>query len=248
MAHSRFIRFRFLLMLASLLVFVSVGIMLPATSFAKSVTHLQSTVPAARSWSFVASPNQGSNYDGLSSVAAVSASDVWAVGDFVTSSGFAQTLIEQWNGSSWSIVASPNQSSYDNELYSVTAVSATDIWAVGAFQSSEFSLDQTLIEHWDGTSWSIVASPNQGSGINGLSAVAAVSATNIWAVGYASSQTLIEHWDGTSWSIVASPNPGTSYNRLYGVAAIPTSSNLWAVGAYSSLSIDQPSTLIEYYG
>src|SRR5438270_11754958 len=62
--------------------------------------------------------------------------------------------------------------------------------------------------------WSVVKSPNVGQ----LSGVAAVSASNIWAVGsyYAGSvkagQTLIEHWNGTSWSVVKSPNVGSNFN------------------------------------
>src|SRR5439155_2801184 len=71
---------------------------------------------------------------------------------------------------------------------------------------------QTLTEHWDGSTWSIVPSPSQGTGHNYLRSVAVVGTSDIWAVGYISfgttSQTLIEHWDGSSWSIVSNPNPG----------------------------------------
>ena len=41
----------------------------------------------------------------------------------------------------------------------------------------------TLTEHWNGTAWSVVASPNAGT-INSLQSVAAVSANDVWAVGY----------------------------------------------------------------
>ena len=37
--------------------------------------------------------------------------------------------------------------------------------------------------------------------------VAAVTAKNAWAVGYAGQNTLIEHWNGTRWLRAASPNP-----------------------------------------
>ena len=185
------------------------------------------------SWSVVSSPNAGGGSNFLFGVAAVSSSDIWAVGTYPTLN--QQTLIEHWDGTSWSVVPSPNVASVDNYLYSVVAVSATDIWAVGiSVNSSQLGPDQTLIEHWDGTSWSIVPSPNVGTLDNRLNGVAAVSASDIWAVGnYFNSnfyyKTLIEHWDGTSWSVVSSPNPGANNNNLSGVAAI-SSSDVWAVG------------------
>jgi hypothetical protein len=77
--------------------------------------------------------------------------------------------------------------------------------------------------HWDGTSWSIVPSPNpnlmspiQGSQLEGI---AAISAIDIWAVGFNEGSTLTEHWDGKSWKVVNSPNPGQS-NFLAGVTAL----------------------------
>ena len=41
--------------------------------------------------------------------------------------------------------------------------------------------------------WSVVPSPNP-NGNSGLSGVAAVSATDVWAVGHTDSNTLIEHY------------------------------------------------------
>src|SRR5438477_12998191 len=76
--------------------------------------------------------------------------------------------------------------------------------------------------------WSVVPSPNSNVVPNGLSAVATVSANDVWAVGSSGSQmsggqTLIEHWNGTSWSVVKSPSPGTDYNTLTGVAVVSAS-------------------------
>jgi hypothetical protein len=65
----------------------------------------------------------------------------------------------------------------------MAAVSANDIWAVGYFyySSGSFFGPHTLIEHWDGSNWSIVGSP--GSASWQLNGVAAVSANDVWAVG-----------------------------------------------------------------
>src|SRR5204862_547524 len=102
-----------------------------------------------------------------------------------------------------------SRSSY---LSGVAAVSANDIWAVGG----------SLIEHWDGSNWSVVPSPSPSAGYSNLYGVAAVSANDVWAVGssgYDPFQTLTEHWNGRSWSVVPSPNPGI-YSQLNGVAAV----------------------------
>src|SRR5439155_753020 len=144
-------------------------------------------------------------------VAAISANDVWAVG-YYSNGRTEQTLIEHWNGSSWSVVLSPNPpgTSYA-ELYGVAAVSANDVWAVGEYGGG------TLVEHWNGSSWNTMPSPNPhiGTADHKLKGVAAVSASDVWAVGNYNSgtayQTLVEHWNGSNWSVVPSPNPPGSY-------------------------------------
>lgn len=202
------------------------------------------------SWSVVKSPNVGTIWNELFGVATVSASNVWAVGDYVNTSGFDQTLIEHWNGTQWSIVPSPNDGPQDNLLHSIVAVSANNIWAVGESNYFSYLSGKTLIEHWDGTKWSIVKSPNVGSYTNYLDSVATVSAHNIWAVGLYTNksqigQTLIEHWNGTKWSIIASPDAGSGFNSLQGVAAL-SSTDVWAVGDY--LNPSYPSlTLTEHW-
>src|SRR5438874_940226 len=113
-------------------------------------------------WSVIPSPNVGTRPTALNGVAAVSASDVWAVGTHGSSSG-NRTLIEHWNGSSWSIVDSPNPGTSYNGLNRVVVPSANDIWAVGRYTHDDSGYAQTLIEHWNGSSWSIVPSPNPGA-------------------------------------------------------------------------------------
>jgi len=196
-------------------------------------------------WQIVKSPNPGSIYNSLYAVTAVSATNVWAVGYYVNTTGVTQTLTEHWNGTSWSVVKSPSPASMNNELFSVAAVSATDVWAVGFItrNSANGPVEQTLIEYWNGTSWSVVKSPNVGTSpvLNG---VAAVSATDAWAVGNSGfNQTLIEHWNGTSWSVVKSPSPGSG-DDLRGVAAV-SANDVWATGyTFNGSSIQ---TLVEHW-
>jgi hypothetical protein len=130
----------------------------------------------------------------------------------------------------WTIVPSQNGGS-GSGLNSVSALSPTDVWAVG---QSRF---QPLIEHWDGRRWAVV--PNPTVSIGTLFGVSALSGNDVWAVGYdrngqGTDQTLTEHWDGTSWIIVASPNVGENeFNLLEDVSA-RSSNDVWAVGEAGS--------------
>ena len=203
------------------------------TRTARAATIPTSTIQCGQ-WNVVPGPPILNGVSRLNAVSAVSASDVWAVGD---SANFTQTLIEHWNGSQWSVVPSLNPAFY-NALYGITALSTQNAWAVG-FSGSASGVQQTLIEHWNGSQWSVIPSPNpKNSQNNALLSVSVISATDIWAVGYYGSNlgspqyTLTEHWNGTSWSIVPSPTidkKGGASTGLYGVTAI-SSSDVWAVG------------------
>jgi len=184
-------------------------------------------------------------FDELTAVAAVSSCQAWAVGNY--SGG---TLAENWDGTAWTQQPSPSPGSAGNGLFGVAATSATDAWAVGDYTTTaDPTQSQNLIEHWNGTEWKQVPSPNP-SANSSLSAVADTSPTNAWAVGTyvtgAVTYTLIEHWNGTAWKQVASPSPGgTNGSTLSSVdATSPTSA--WAVGNYfSSGSVGK--TLIEHW-
>jgi hypothetical protein len=206
------------------------------------------------SWTIVASPNTSATQENrLFGVTCASASDCWAVGRYVLPSGYAQTLIERWDGTSWTIVTSPNTSATEeNYLWDVTCASASDCWAVGSYGSGS-GTGHTLIERWDGTTWAIVASPNPTPSplnYNFLKGVTCTSASECWAVGYhftnGAYRTLIERWDGTAWAIVNSPNTSaTQYNFLIGVTCT-SASDCWAVGYhYDDSGIIR--TLTEHY-
>jgi len=185
-------------------------------------------------WSISSSPAVAGR---LASVAAIAANDAWAVGSYVGPHGIA-TLAEHWNGTKWSVVSSPSPSAI-NVLNSVVKISANNVWAVGDYTNSpapsaEFT---PLIEHWNGTQWSVVNGVLQGTSdlLNGM---AAVSANNIIVVGdYRTSIdsqgpyfTLVEQWNGTQWSVVNSPNPGSVDSDLVAAARVPKTNHFWAVG------------------
>src|SRR5947208_1277640 len=136
---------------------------------------------------------------------------------------------------SWQVQSSPNPSSSENYLQAVTATSSSNAWAVGTFDDAG-GIRRTLIEHYDGTSWKKVTSPNFGSVDDELNGVRATSASNVWAVGFTqdssfTSHPLIEHYDGTSWTIQIGPDQSTAQLLAVGTN---TSSNAWAVGSLES--------------
>ena len=203
------------------------------------------------SWSVVGSPD-GPNavQSSLDGVAARTPSDAWAVGTFIRPNNLIRTLIERWDGSAWHRVKSPNAGTpAGGSLSGVAAVAADDAWAVGSFGQGAPS--RTLIEHWDGTSWSVVASPNKGPFPNSLSSVAAIGPDDVWAVGAWFTKafvdrTLVLHWDGTAWHRVVSPNAGQAENDLTSVAAVATD-DVWAVGGRVDQQANALRTLVEHW-
>ena len=201
-------------------------------------------------WSVVPSPNLGVAENYLTGVTAVAGNDVWAVGNYVNAAVNDQTLVEHWDGSNWSVVPSPNVvGTTDNQLTKVSARAGNDVWAVGDFDNYDRTLKSTLVEHWDGSAWSVVPSPNVGTDNNRLFGVAAVAGNDVWAVGFYVTgslfQTLAEHWNGTAWAVVPSPNVGISITQLFGVAAV-AGNDVWAVGDSASNAYDDV-TLVEHW-
>ncbi len=137
-------------------------------------------------------------------------------------------------GPLWFSQTTPNSGTDDNVLAGVSALTSNDVWAAG-FYTDTGGVTQTLIEHWNGTAWSIVSSPNVGTSDNFLQAVSARTGSDIWAVGYYRTApgnpwlTLILHYNGTQWTQTASPSPGSAENYLYGVAYV-SATDAWAVG------------------
>jgi hypothetical protein len=195
-------------------------------------------------WQLVGGPASASTV--LNGIAALGASDIWAVG-----SNGAKTLVTRWNGSAWTVVSSPN-ANVNNTLRGVSAVAANDVWAVGSAIKNPgdgVSVSKTLIEHWNGSRWAVVPSPNFGAGNNALLAVAARATKDVWAVGYYDDvtgeipirQTLVLRWNGRRWSQVASANRGTGDNWLTAVVAPGGTSDVWASGSSAD------GTLVEHF-
>ncbi|HEV3039130.1 MAG TPA: hypothetical protein VHA33_15225 [Candidatus Angelobacter sp.] len=94
----------------------------------------------------------------LFGVAAITDTDVWAVGSQEDANGVWHALTEHWNGSAWSVVNAVDAGANGNQFYAVKALATNNIYAVGQQSGAGFP-SQALIEHWNGTAWSVVASP-----------------------------------------------------------------------------------------
>jgi hypothetical protein len=183
-------------------------------------------------------------------VSADATDDVWAVGSSGLSSAKASTFVAHFNGATWQSVPSPNVGA-SSEFNGVVALAPTNVWVVGSSGDVAREPTQTLIEHYDGSTWSVVPSPNVGPKSNRLFGITAVSSTDIWAFGSSfaadgsgQQKTLLLHWDGSVWSIAPSPNPtkGNFLNDVLfaGVEASP--GNVWIVGSESEFVQGAPST------
>jgi hypothetical protein len=159
----------------------------------------------------------------LSSVSCVNAFNCTAVGTNALKGfsggrpGFWSTLVEHWNGTTWSMVPSPNRAVLGNDLAEISCTRADDCIAVGSSvvrsNRLNFTRSKTLVEMWNGSHWTIVPSPNGPYAVNSLSHIACTSTTNCWAAGASAEAqppvrgqvSLLEHWNGLTWSTTSRP-------------------------------------------
>jgi hypothetical protein len=161
------------------------------------------------SWTQVATPVSTDEDLSINAISGDSASDIWVVGQTETP-GYRDrqftSVIMHYNGSSWTQVTSPDNSG----LMDVDAVSPTDAWAIAADGS---------VLNWNGSAWSVVTQLAEGN-----TAIAALSATDVWVAGVVS----LTHYNGTSWT--STPIPSGS-NAFTGHAAL-SPGDIWFAGYY----------------
>jgi len=212
-------------------------------------------------WTIAPSPNVvEADQNGLYGVSCTSTTACTAVGSVrVAGSRNYDTLAEQWNGTAWTITPSLNPSPVSlNGLGAVSCTSATSCTAVGNYYNANLGPGPvTLVEHWNGAAWNVVASPNPPTEMSELSGVSCTTATACTAVGRQSSSntpmiTLVESWNGTVWTVVANPNPagydqrgqsqfvGVSCTGAGGCTAIGSSNN-YATGGGEKMLIEHSS-------
>jgi hypothetical protein len=204
-------------------------------------------------WSVQPTPNpSGATTSVLQGVSCSSASACTAVGSYYADDRYV-TLAERWNGTAWSVQATPNPSSAtDSYLEGVSCSSASACTAVGSYYAD--GEDAPLAERWNGTAWSVQATPSpSGATDSYLEGVSCSSASACTAVGYDTTSTtgtggdvtLAERWNGTAWSVQTTPSPSADPGSYLSAVSCPSASSCTAVGHTSNYATETWVTLAE---
>jgi len=191
---------------------------------------------------------------------------MWTVG------GEESYVSLHWDGNRWRRVtlASPAQSAPplsslgssstrpSESVWDVAAISHRDGWAVGGN-------DGLLTVHWNGHRWKAHLGPNVGDQLSWLISVAALSASDVWAVGVAVNglslhEPVVYRWNGKKWRSAAAPPIDGELDGI--VARSPTEilvaiaadkrTHVWAVGSIGNPTdeneLGAPTPVILRYG
>jgi hypothetical protein len=178
------------------------------------------------SWKIQPVPSPaGHPLSGFFAVSCTSARACTAVGAQTGTHGTTTPLAERWNGTGWSIQATPGLAgSMGSEFLAVSCTPATACTAGGA-NLDHSGTSVPLAERWNGASWRVQATPapagSIGSGFAGMScrSVTACTAVGSYGTNGGSTVMLAESWNGTSWGIQHAPSPaGATGSEFLGVS------------------------------
>jgi hypothetical protein len=169
-------------------------------------------------WTIVGSDSPGANSNMLAGVSCIDPTDCWAVGDEDNLS-----LVEQFDGSTWSTVPAPGVGG--GYLNSISCASATFCEAVGTdFLTGPQGGTASLIETWDGSTWTVVSSPvpaepGQNSELFGVDCY---GGSTCIAVGSGQTTSLVLDYQSGQWLVASSPPPpaGTTGVLLGAVSCV----------------------------
>jgi hypothetical protein len=172
-----------------------------AVGYYDTTTNAQASLAErwnGKHWSIAATPDPGGAAGSeLSSVSCTAAGECSAVGDCEKEINHSRTLAERWNGKKWSVQKTRNPTSNPNKtLLGVSCTSAKSCTAVGD-TSGPLVWYATLVEHWNGSKWSVQGSPHPGTDSQ-LQGVSCSSTSTCTAVGWHETdsgpqKTLVEH-------------------------------------------------------
>ena len=156
--------------------------------------------------------SQGMVFDGVS---CSSRRACVAVGSYTDAAGTQLPLAERWDGALWRIEPPPApHAAHGAELVAASCTSARGCVAVGDFTTAS-GRERPLIEHWNGTTWSIDGVPlPRGTREGHLSAVSCSSGHACTATG-AYSRTgpeaaMVERWNGRRWTLQRTPTSSSA--------------------------------------
>jgi hypothetical protein len=155
-------------------------------------------------WTVAKSWNQAG---GITSVAAISRSDVWVFGSSSFSGG---PSVGAWhyNGRTWA-----RAGGIADTIYRASAVSPGNIWAITV------SPRGGSVIHYNGGAWSDVPAAHSALANTQLNDVLAASPSNVWVSGTtpanaADGRLVLAHWNGKSWKRFVAPWPVQQTERF----------------------------------
>ena len=182
----------------------------------------------------------------LYGVSCGSASSCTAVGSYSNSANVQVPLAESWDGSTWTVQATPT-SRFKNggELLAVSCPAPGLVYRGGELVRVWASNGGLLVEHSSAGTWHVqsVQAPSgtTGAELDGISCIAAASCTAVGDYTTVSGTTqtthpLAESWDGSTWAIQSVPGrPGTPAQALESVSCV-AKANCTATGIYLTQS------------
>lgn len=175
-----------------------------------------------------------------------------AVGYAVTSSPNVQAVTEAWNGTRWTLLATPQAGKGGASFEAVSCATADSCLAVGGFSPLPGDNEQPLSERWNGSHWTVIPTPSPGdneygSGLDGVSCTAATACTAVGSFFFAEvADTLFAlRWHGTSWTVQRQPEPGTQKNAEENGVACTGPSACVSAGYWTSFSAAFNEPLVE---
>lgn len=181
-----------------------------------------------------------------SQVSAVSPTDIWVLGRKL--SNLNVSMLAHWNGAKWSTLALPSvkvAKGTTDQVAGLTALSASNVWAINDETVGEAGAATTYLLHWNGKTWS-----------RAYLKYASSYAYNITADGH-----------GGIWMAAAGPGPAYQcrfYHRtaagqwaenvvgasnkisLLGTARIPGTSSLWATAETFASNTTVSAEILKY--
>ncbi len=225
-----------------------VGVSCPtSTSCIMVGTHLKGSTPTpfaqswnGTSWSALTPQSPGSYSTKLRSVSCTSSTSCIAVGSYKeTKTQPEKPLAESWNGSAWSTLSVPSpETTQAVGLKGISCTSTSACTAAGYYWLE--GKQRTLAESWNGTNWTIQASPNPSPELNSLNQVSCTAVGACTAVGSMQPEagmvgeetaSLAERWNGSEWKTQVTPSLATSEYSLSGVSCA-SATMCFAVGSY----------------
>ncbi len=181
-------------------------------------------------------PASGSIASGLTAISCTSTKACMAVDSYETASSTFGTSAQQWNGSGWTDLSTPN--SLNSLLSGVSCTAATDCEAVGDVFSGPDLVP--LAEKWNGSTWTVQSVPAPSGAVDSYlladscTSATACMAVGEWRDGSGNQYTLADSWNGTSWTLETTPNPSGSTTNALNWVSCATSSGCEAIGSAST--------------